>query len=113
MAQGGSGGPQVGLKGVGGSWQGIPPSPQPPHIAKHRSDLDKATSSNVIPLSFKRTILLLHSQAKETVRSQTSLVEQERDDSPLMSLSSLRSVAVSTPVDRELLSRRVPAVWTL
>ena len=111
MAQGGSGGPKVGLKGVGGSWQGIPPSPQPPHIAKHRSDLDKATSSNVIPLSFERAIL--HCQAKETVRSQTSLVEQERDDSRPMSLSSLRSVAVSTPVDRELLSRRVPAVWTL
>ena len=87
MAQGGSGGPKVGLKGVGGSWQGIPPSPQPPHIAKHRSDLDKATSSNVIPLSFKRTIL--HSQAKETVRSQTSLVEQVRDDSRPMSLSRL------------------------
>ena len=87
MAQGGSGGPKVGLKGVGGSWQGIPPSPQPPHIAKHRSDLDKATSSNVIPLSSERVILLLHSQAKETVRSQTSLFQQVRDDSRPMSLS--------------------------
>ena len=86
MAQGG---PKVGLRGVGGSWQGIPPSPQPPHIAKLRSDLDKATSSNVIPLSSERVILLLHSQAKETVRSQTSLVERERDDSRPMSLSRL------------------------